>query len=176
MSNSGRRQIVITKTALNYAEVMYDMDLSPDTINKTKRVCECPEFIDSISNPSISFDEKMKVIDRLFDSSISALFKVICKNNDTQILDSLFVAYEKVCNKNHSVLTGVLEYVQPVGDDKIENLKGVLKKEYNVKDVRLELRENKELYGGFKMVIEDKIYDKSVSGILERMRAALVRR
>lgn len=173
MSNLVNKQTVITKTSLNYAKVMYDMKLAKDTVDRAKRVCECSEFMNSISNPSIDFDQKIRVIDRLFDSSISGLMKAICKNQDMHVLELLFIAYEYICNKRNSVLFAILEYYDDINSDKIEALKNMLKKKYNVKDIKLELVKNKKLIGGFKMYINDEVYDTSVSGILKRMQKTL---
>lgn len=52
----------------------------------------------------------------------------------------------------------------------------MLVKKYGVKSVELSLVENRDLIGGFRLYVNDKVYDKSVLGALDRMRRTLLRR
>ena len=85
-------------------------------------------------------------------------------------------SYKQVWNRHNSVLEASLEYAEPVSEKSVSGIKEMLVKKYGVKSVELSLVENRDLIGGFRLYVNDKVYDKSVLGALDRMRRTLLRR
>ena len=167
---------VVTRCALNYGEALFSV--CPD-INKAEaafEVLSVSELTDALSNPAVSLEEKYSVVDRLFDSSAAGTVKMICKNCDYQVFAALKPAYKTVWNYHNSVVEGLLEYVKEPKPEELDRLKKTLAKKYGVNSDELRLAEKKELIKGYRLKINDRIYDSSALSFLNRMYGALVRR
>lgn len=167
---------IVTKKALNYAEVLYEIDSAGKSVASAAEIFKTREFLSAVENPQISFDEKCAVIDRLFDEKLSGFIKTICKNGDYSVFGMIGTAYTEVYCRYKNILFGYLEYAKPISDDEKDRLKSALRIKYKADDVRIEMVENQDIIGGFRLNIGDKIYDRSVLGVLERMKSELVRR
>lgn len=167
---------VITKKALNYAEILYDTDVDPEAVTSAVQALKTPELISALESPCISLAEKCAVIDRLFDKKICGLIKTICKHGDYSVLGIIGSAYGEIYCRRKNIVFGYFEYAEAISESEAERLKTALKAKYMADAVKLEMCENKEIISGFRLRIGDKVYDKSVLGVLERMKNELVRR
>ena len=79
-------------------------------------------------------------------------------------------------NDHNSVVEGLLEYVKEPKPEELDRLKKTLAKKYGVNSVELRLAEKKELIKGYRLKVNDRIYDSSALSFLNRMYGALVRR
>lgn len=180
MGSVGTRVIsdntVITRKALNYAEILYDTHVSAEAVSSAVEVLKTPELISALESPCISLAEKCAVIDRLFDKKICGLIKTICKHGDYSVLGIIGSAYGEIYCRRKNIVFGYFEYAEAISESEAERLKTALKAKYMADAVKLEMCENKEIISGFRLRIGDKVYDKSVLGVLERMKNELVRR
>lgn len=167
---------VITKKALNYAEILYDTDVDPEAVTSAVQALKTPELISALESPCISLAEKCAVIDRLFDKKICGLIKTICKHGDYSVLGIIGSAYGEIYCRRKNIVFGYFEYAEAISESEAERLKTAIKVKYKVDAVKLEMYENKEIISGFRLRIGDKVFDKSVLGVLERMKNELVRR
>lgn len=167
---------IVTKKALNYAEILYDIDSDAKSVASAAEIFKTHEFISAVENPRISFDEKCAVVDRLFDEKIRGFIKTICKNGDYSAFGMIETAYNEVYCSRRNIIFAHLEYAEPISGNEAERLKYALREKYKADDVKLEMIENKDIIGGFRLRIGDMIYDRSVLGVLEGMKSALMRR
>ena len=170
------RAKIITKEALNYAEALYQISSDIKNVMEFTALLSVDELRQALANPTISLKEKYAVIDRIFDGGFGKFMKTVCKNGDYSVLSLIEESYKQVWNRHNSVLEASLEYAEPVSEKSVSSIKAMLVKKYGVKSVELSLVENRDLIGGFRLYVNDKVYDKSVLGALDRMRRTLLRR
>lgn len=159
---------------MSYGQALFDLKVSKeDRENASKILKESTELREALANPTISKEEKEKVIDELFSPEIRNFIKVICRNDDAPCLQEAFDYCEELIQKKKRILTGTLFYVTRPGEEQLERIKEYLKKEYQAEQVELELKEDASLIGGFILKVQDKVLDRSLRGKLEKMKQNL---
>lgn len=167
----------MTQTAINYAKVLYDLNVPEDVIIETKTlVRENPELVKALMNPVISLRDKEKVIDKVFPVQLHNFFKVLSRYQSVDCLEDIFVFYGQYVHEKHNILDAVLYYVTPPTGEQLEGIKSRLSKEYGKTFVNIRLIEKPELIGGFIIKVGDKETDYSILGRINGMRRQLLRR
>lgn len=155
---------------MSYGQALFELALSQKEIEDGRKILrENPELKDALRNPTISFQEKERVIDRIFSESVGSFLKVICRNDDAECLEEAFEYYDEQMRKKNKVLVGTLTYVTKPQEAQISRIRKYLKKEYQAEDVILELKEDASLIGGFILKVGDRVMDRSLKGKLEMM-------
>ena len=73
--------------SMSYGQALFDLKVSKeDRQNAAKILRESEELQKALVNPTISKEEKEKVIDKLFPPEIRNFIKVIFRNDDAQCL------------------------------------------------------------------------------------------
>lgn len=156
--------------SISYGQALFELALSQKEIEDGRKILrENPELKDALRNPTISFQEKERVIDRIFSESVGSFLKVICRNDDAECLEEAFEYYDEQMRKKNKVLEGTLTYVTKPQEAQISRIRKYLKKEYQAEDVILELKEDASLIGGFILKVGDRVMDRSLKGKLEMM-------
>lgn len=155
---------------MSYGQALFELALSEKEIEDGRKILrENPELKDALRNPTISFQEKERVIDRIFSESVGSFLKVICRNDDAECLEEAFEYYDEQMRKKNKVLAGTLTYVTKPQEAQIFRIREYLRKEYQAEDVILELKEDASLIGGFILKVGDRVMDRSLKGKLEMM-------
>ena len=69
---------------LNYARVLYDMNIDPENLNKARSLLtESPELMEALVNPLIRKSEKRNVIEKIFPESLWSM-TVSCVKGKTR--------------------------------------------------------------------------------------------
>lgn len=167
---------MISQRALNYAKVLYSMELKEEIIESSKELLNNNDLLSSLENPLVSKQEKASVIDKLFDKGISSFLKTLCENKSIGLFSEIFNAYEDMVLEHKNVLRAKLAYVKKPGEAEIEQIKNMLCDKYKKTGVFLELEEDASLIGGFVLYVGNTEYDKSIKGTLSEMQKTLIRR
>lgn len=155
---------------MSYGQALFELALSEKEIEDGRKILrENPELKDALRNPTISFQEKERVIDRIISESVGSFLKVICRNDDAECLEEAFEYYDEQMRKKNKVLAGTLTYVTKPQEAQISRIREYLRKEYQAEDVILELKEDASLIGGFILKVGDRVMDRSLKGKLEMM-------
>lgn len=167
----------MTQRSLQYGKVLYELNIDEACIMDTKDIfSENPILVETLSNPSIKNEEKYKVIDKLFDGSITNFLKVVTEN---QVIDDIFEiisAYEEQAIYEKNFVSATLYYVTKPSDAQIESVKQYVQKQYNKDGVVLKLVSQPSLIGGFVLKVYDYELNRSIKGSLEALTQNLVRR
>ncbi len=174
MSN---RTTIIDGVSKRYARALAELKIDPAAVREAAVLAEeNAELTEAMTNPSIGLTEKYRAVDRLFSKDISAFIKVLCKNDDFHRLPEIAEAYRRNELKTKNIAEVRFEYAVEPNEEQLQKIKSALIKKFGLSDVVLKLDENRDLIGGYRMTIGDKVYDKSAAGAYERMRAAFTRR
>lgn len=168
---------MITWQVVNYAKVLFTLEASEFSIQKTKQIFnENSELIRALDNPMIDKKEKDAVIEAIFDQDICNFVKLLCDNHNIDLINDILEAYETMELDSKNIIQAKLTYAAKLMDEEIEQIKAMICKKYNKMGVSLELKEDATLIGGYVLKIGDTEYDKSIQGALVELQKTLVGR
>lgn len=168
---------MISQRAVNYAKVLFSMELGEKCITSTGRLLlNCSELMEVLNNPVIRKHEKASVIDALFDKEITGFLKVLCDNNMIGTFHEISDAYEILLNSYKNRMKAKLSYAVEPDQVQLEQIKFMLCDKYNVTEVVLELEKDDSLIGGLVLHVKDTEFDKSIKGALSEMQKTLMKR
>lgn len=166
----------MTKTAQDYAVKLHELGIPRDILQQTSDIFHVVEQIgNDLRNPSISLEKKISIIDKIFPVEIRDFLKILCDNNEIGLFDEVVEAYEESKPHAQGEIFAVLSYVTAPTDEQLEGITRFVKKEFQAEEVRLELKEDASLGGGFILRANNKEYDWSTKGRLEQLESKLHR-
>lgn len=130
----------------------------------------CEELKEVLASPAVEFAEKEKVIDRLFPDGLRSFLKVMCSFGHMERITEIFEAYEEELLKSKNILKADFYCVSRPDEAQIDKIKETLKKKYGVSDVLLDITEDEELIGGYRLEVEGVEYDKSFQGMIKALQ------
>ncbi|HIT05620.1 MAG TPA: ATP synthase F1 subunit delta [Candidatus Scybalocola faecipullorum] len=167
----------MAQTANNYAVTLYELSIPKEAIQASRELISAvPQLVKVLSNPLVQFHQKEAVIDRLFPKEMTAFFKVVCKKNRAAQLPEIFDAYDLYAAKQNQIMHAALSYVTPPTGQQLDGMKNFLKKKYHMSDVIIDMKEDKNLIGGFILNAGGEEYDYSFRGRFNKLEQQLTRR
>lgn len=168
---------MISQRALNYAKIVFSMELQENSINAAKNLLfNNKDLSDALKNPVIKMQEKAAIIDKLFDKEISNFIKVLCENNAISLYAEIVDAYDELVLNRNNMIKAKLSYAMKPDEAELDQIKKMICDKYKKTGVFLELEEDASLIGGFVLYVTDMEYDKSIKGTLSEMQKTLIRR
>lgn len=165
----------MTQTASNYGIVLYEMGVSKDIVDKTRRIFSLTQELHKILlSPLVTSGEKHRLIERIFPKEVQNFLKVLCDYQSVDLLEDIFQAYESYYEIQNQILHANLYYAIPPTDEQKKGIENYLKKKYGAKEVQLELEERAELLGGFILRVRDIEEDWSMEGRLKKLEQSLI--
>ena len=165
----------MTQTSINYARVLYELSVTPESIKDAKRVLEeTPQLLQILESPVVPLLQKEKAVGRIFEKKLADFICVLCKYRHAELLFEIFQAYLEYYNEQIHILKAVLYYVTPPAKELLEEIKKFLEQKYGAEDTALELKEDKSLVGGFILRVEDQEFDYSLKGRINALQQKLI--
>ena len=165
----------MTQTANNYGKVLYNLGISREIVEETKRIfsltTELPKVLNS---PVVTLKEKKRLIDVIFPEEIRNFLKVLCDYGSVSQIADIFTAYENCVDARSGILRATLFYVTPPTDSQLTQIKEYLARKYNQKEVQVKLIEQPDLIGGFVIRVKDEEEDWSMKGRLNKLKQKLI--
>jgi F-type H+-transporting ATPase subunit delta len=168
---------MITQHAVNYAKVLFDMQLSEKSVEQAKNLLfDCNELIEVLENPVIRKQEKDTVIDSLFHKEICSFLKLLCDNRVIGTFSEIAEAYDNLLSDHKNILKVKLGYAVKPDEEQLDQIKKMLCEKYQKTAVVIETEQDTSLIGGYVLYVGDMEYDKSIKGALSEMQKTLIRR
>lgn len=165
------------QAAINYGRVLFELSISQTAIEETALALKTvPELKRALSSPVIPKGCKHKVIERVFPKEMITFLKVIVDRRDMDLADDIFEAYRTRVAEEEGVLEASLYYVTEPEEAQLQEIKAMLCKKYEKKDIRLRLIEDPGLIGGFIIRVGDVETDWSLKGRLRQLEQKIMRR
>ena len=102
----------MTQTSINYGIVLYELSVPQEAAETSRRILEeVKELSKVLESPVVPFDEKEKVIGRIFPEEMKNFLCVVCKYAHAALLPEIFRAYQDYYNEQHKILTADLHCV-----------------------------------------------------------------
>ena len=156
---------------LNYARVLYDMNIDPENLNKARSLLtESPELMEALVNPLIRKSEKRNVIEKIFPESLWSFVKVMSDNDYTACAPQMFEAYDSILRERENTIEAVFTYVTKPDDAQVESLKAKIAADWGKAKVELRLQEDPSIIGGFVLSVGEQVYDQSLRTSMAKMK------
>jgi F-type H+-transporting ATPase subunit delta len=177
MANS--KEKLISK---KYADALAEVRLSQEIIYDLKLIQssleDSAELKNSLSNPGIKIDIKIKIIKEIFESKISHetlnLLLLLLKKRRMNLATSLLEFYRENFYKKEDIELAELETARKLEENELIEIKQVLEKTFN-KSIELSETINEDLLAGMRVKISNKIIDSSLKTKLKQMKTLLLK-
>lgn len=138
-----------------------------------------PELRRYLNNPMMNADSKIELLATAAGGAICTaserFFRFIMERDKFEYLLYMVVAYQNVYRKAKHIVLVQFVSAQEVDEATLKQIKEIISKGYDTDiSIELETQVNPSLIGGFRLTVEDRQLDASVSGELKRMRKALL--
>ncbi len=169
-----------------YAIALHDLacenDCEKDYHSDTRKIIKAletnPEFIELISTTKISKEKRKNIIIDSFKGEINDNFvnamQLMVDNNQFNIALANFKTLNKMFNEHFNIIQGKVTTVNPLGEKEIKEIEIKMEK-ITGKDVELINIIDKEIIGGIRVELNDKVYDSTIKGQLEDMKLKLLK-
>ena len=137
-----------------------------------------PELRSFLENPIVTEDAKIKLISKIFDSSIDKValhfIYVMIKRGRYRYIASAIEAFIKKSRAARGILEATVTVAEPITADVEASVQAKLR-EVTGKDVILSVRQDPSIMGGIVIQVGDKRIDGSVARRLEELEKSLLR-
>ncbi len=163
--------------AVSYGRVLFGLGISDEAVEKTREILrEVPRLTDIFRNPVLPLKKKYGVIDKVFPVEIRNFLKTVCRYQRMGLLHEIMAVYDRCREEQAGVLNAVLYCVTPPGPEQEEGIKAFLGRKYGAEEVRMKVRRDESLIGGFLLRVGCDEYDWSMKGRMDRLYASLTGR
>jgi F-type H+-transporting ATPase subunit delta len=135
-----------------------------------------PEFTQLLSSPVVPTSKKQKICSSLlteFAPHLTKLVVLTIKNGRENNLPFIMLQYQKLYRNQHGVARVEIESASELSSDIIGGIKGYLEQNLG-KSIEIEHHIAPDLVGGFRLIIDDRLMDKSVKGELDLLHRKLL--
>lgn len=132
-----------------------------------------------LSSSNISKEDKKKIIDKVFISSpsihINSFIKVIIDNSRGAYLKKIIEEFITLSNAKDGIMEGYIYSTKALSKNEINRIEKAISSRLN-KEIYLIPKIDENLIGGFKVVINDYVFDASIKNKLEGLKSSLKER
>jgi len=177
--------IVLNKVAGPYAEALLDLAKSNDSLKETTNdiniisqfLANSSDLKKFLGNPLITREAKKNVVkdvigEQIAESTLKFLLLLVDRNR-IQVVESIAQKFLELSYKQESIeiakITSAIQLSAQQQKDIAEKLKGIT----NAKQIKLALKTDPQLIGGFTIEIGSKMIDTSIRGQLRQIENLL---
>ena len=171
----------MNELARRYASAYFELDRDADRFADTARaVMVCAPLFEALTSPAVDRREKGRVLRRLpfFDGAplLLQFYELLADKGRMALLPEIVSAMRALALETENTAVCVMRCVHEPDEARQEAIRAVLCSLHHRSGVRLEIRIEPELLGGFILEIDGVTYDRSVRGQLRDMAALLQER
>lgn len=152
--------------------------ISQDVAHILHWLKESKEFADFLTNPIVSVSTRQVIIEKLFkhkvDSASYKFLMFIAQKKRLNELPKICEIFQKLYDELQNIVRVQLTSVCSLRQDQITVISNKLKHFFKKDDVQIETHLDESLLGGFKVQVNDLIYDFSVRAQLEKFHEAVL--
>ncbi|USB32884.1 F0F1 ATP synthase subunit delta [Paenibacillus sp. YPG26] len=175
-----------TVVAKRYAKALYEaaaqdgrtLEVEQELTAAVKALTSDKDIVNFITSPNISEEAKWSIINSSLEGKLSqpviAVIKLLIERGRSDVLSDLLDSYVKIASEALGVANAVVYTTYPLNDQEQQKVAAEFG-ELIHKKIRVNNVVDKDLLGGMKVVIGDKLYDGSLAGKLERLEKSFRR-
>jgi F-type H+-transporting ATPase subunit delta len=177
--------IVLSKVAEPYAEALLDLAKSNDSLKETTNdmnivsqfLANSSDLKKFLSNPLITRDAKKNVVKDILGEQISGntlkFLLLLVDRNRIQVLESIAQKFLELSYKQESIEIAKITSSIQLSAEQQKEIAEKLKTITGAKQIKLALKVDPQLIGGFTIEIGSKMIDTSIRGQLKQISALL---
>lgn len=129
-----------------------------------------------LKSPIVSTDKKEKVLSKIFKTKgkVNALthkfIQLVVSKKRESYLAEIFDTFITLYNKKNNIIAATVTVVSSLTAAAKKQMEAVIKKSTGSKAITYNIITDPNILGGFILKFEDKIYDASVKGKLDKLR------
>ncbi|WP_368503086.1 F0F1 ATP synthase subunit delta [Alkalihalophilus sp. As8PL] len=163
-------QLAEEKGILN--EVAQEMELVKEVVNST------PEFLQFLGHPKVTADKKRAFIETSFKGSLSETslhtLHLLVENKRIDSLVDMINSFKGMSYEAQNMAEAIVYSAKPLTGEEQAQIAEIFGKKVNKAKLLVTNVVNKDLIGGLKIRIGDRIYDGSVKSQLDRLERQLI--
>ena len=145
-----------------------------DTIDE---IVADPKLKELASDPSLSSDQIYELIRGMLDKAVPQeaenLLKLVIQNGRIEALPQITAQYRELLNHENKEADVTIETAFPLSDDQVADLIKALDKKFPGIKLLPKVVVDKDLIGGVRVIVGDKVLDGTVKARLAEMQSAL---
>ena len=172
------------KIAQPYANALIQMTSGKGSLDKIisdltyiEATLKSADLVEAFANPLLSLDTKKGMVKSIFKGKIDTktvnFLLVLCDRGRIDCLEGINSLALEMAYKQASVEVAYVTSSSDMSEDQQEALVSKLKTMTGVKQVKLEVKVDKTLIGGFTVQIGSRIIDTSIQGQLKKLASHL---
>ena len=177
--------IVLSKVAEPYAEALLDLAKSNGSLKETTNdmnivtqfLANSSDLKKFLGNPLITKDAKKNVVKDIFgeqiDGSTLKFLLLLVDRGRIEVLESIAQKFLELSYKQESIEIAKITSSIQLSADQQKSIAEKLKKITGAKQIKLALKVDPQLIGGFTIEIGSKMIDTSIRGQLKQISALL---
>ena len=168
-----------------YAKALFDVALDENTLESVKQ--ELTLFVEAIKlekdymrllkHPKLTNEDKKTLIKNVLGQSESKIVQnflmVLIDKDRMSSLNGIVLAFNTLVNKHLGLIEGVVYSATALSDDKLETLSTLFSKKLGEK-VMLTSVIDESLIGGYKVSVNNVVYDNSIKLQLKHLKDTLM--
>ena len=177
--------IVLSKVEGPYAEALLDLAKSNDSLKETTNdmnivsqfLLNSSDLKKFLGNPLVTREAKKNVVKDILGEQISSntlkFLLLLVERNRIQVLESIAQKFLELSYKQDSIEIAKITSSIQLSADQQKEIAEKLKKITGAKQIKLALKVDPQLIGGFTIEIGSKMIDTSIRGQLKKISALL---
>ena len=177
--------IVLSKVAVPYAEALLDLAQSNDSLKETTNdmnfvsqiLADSSDLKKFLGNPLITKDAKKNTVKDIFGEQIDAsTLKFLCllvERGRIEVLESIAQRFLELSFKQESIEIAKITSSIQLSSQQQKDISEKLKVLTRAKQIKLALKVDPSLIGGFTIEIGSKMIDTSIRGQLKQISSLL---
>lgn len=169
-----------------YAKAMFEVADEKNTLDQTLEELNLvldafnkAGLLDNVfTHPVMTNEVKKNIIRDAFSEKISQetlnLLYILVDRGRMQFFPAIVADYKELVNEKNNIADAYVTTAKPLTDDEKEAINEVFSKKAGKDKLYIHNIVDKEIIGGLKVKIGDRIYDGSVAGQLERIRKQMI--
>ena len=164
----------MSKSAKAYAEQCLGLHIPMTSLTDTVAIFhDVPVLREQLSDPTLPMDHKMDIIDRIIPLDARDLLKLMCVEDQLDLLEEVNDLYHALSQKRVGDLYVTLRYVTAPTEEQLDGIKQFVAHRYGEEGVVFEMKEDPTLVSGFKLTAGNEEYDWSAQGRLAQLQQRL---
>lgn len=169
-----------------YAEALVDIALKTGAVEEfenqlgliTEIFTKDVDIKAFLLNPKMDTDSKKAVLEKSLKGSLKGeminFIMILLDKGRIKYLPGIMDEFVRMADKARSVLDITIFSASDIEQSQMSVIKEKYRKQYNAVSVRAEVKIDKELIGGVKVQIGDKVQDGTIKGRLEELKGILM--
>ncbi len=159
----------------DYMNMLLSNEISVSELDNAKKILSASdELMQILNSPSVSKEEKKKVVDEIFSPAVKALVLSLAEECKADELSSVIDAYSAEVDKKNKVARATLFCVTEPDEKQLKGIEEFICKEEKAGSAKVEIVKDESLIGGFIIQIGNKQFDRSLKTKINSIKEKIV--